>query len=47
MAFHHPGMEAVKFSKALSHYVRTCHTPDFLVLMGYAGLYNHLHKAFV
>lgn len=45
MAFHHPSMEAVNFSKALSHYIRICHSLDFLVLMGHAGLYNHLHKA--
>lgn len=44
MAFHHPSMEALNFSKALSHYIGTCH---FLVLMGYAGLHNHLHQAFV
>lgn len=47
MGFHHPSMEAVNFPKALSHYIRTCHTFDFLVLMGYAGLYRHLHTAFV
>jgi len=47
MAFHRPSMEAVNFSKVLSHYIRTRLTLDFSVLMGYAGLYNHLHKAFV
>lgn len=43
----HYSMEAVNFSKTLHHYLRICHTLDFLVLMGYAGLHNHLHKAFV
>lgn len=44
---HHLSMEAVNFSKALSDSIRVFHAPHFLILVGYAGLYNPLYKLFV
>lgn len=46
-ADHHLSMEAVNCSKALSDSIRVFHAPHFLILMGYAGLYNPLYRLFV
>lgn len=43
----HLSMEAVNFSKALTDSIGVFHAPHFLILMGYAGLYNPLYKLFV